>query len=163
MQNGRVDTTQGTNFNMYSLFQGGGEGQKMSEFSREAIIGIHTSTPLNDLFFSQDNVKALQQGIINVVANQSKGEFIIGAQSEVELQVVMRAVYLKDAQHGTTGLLEQVRELNKKVIDYCVPRILEEVRMFKYYKQDVSQLPVPMARGEFSSSKGMRVLESKEF
>lgn len=161
MQNGRVNTIKDANFSMYGLFQGG--NNNMSEFSREAIIGIHTSTPLNDLFFSQQNVRALQQGIKNVIANKTNGEFIIGEQSEVELQVVMRAIYLKEAQHLDYAIVEQVRELNQKVIEYCVPRILEEVRMFKYYKKDVSQLPVPLARGEFSSSKGMRVLESKEF
>lgn len=161
MQNGRVNTTQDANYALYNLFQNG--NNQMSEFSREAIIGIHTTTPLNDLFFSEKNVKALQQGIHNVVANKSQGEFLIGSQSEVELQVVMRAIYLKEAQHHDYGIIEQVRELNQKVIDYCVPRILEEVRMFKYYKKDVSQLPVPLARGEFSSSKGLRVLESKEF
>lgn len=161
MNNGRVDTLQNANYQMYKLFDGG--NNKVSEFSREAIQGIHTSTPLNDLFFSEQNVAALQEGIRYMVAKSSNNEFIIGYQSEVELQVIMRATYLSDAKHQPYDIIGQVKELNKRVIDYCVPRILEEIRMFRHYKNDVSQLPMPMDRGQFSSSKGTKVLESKEF
>lgn len=161
MNNGRVDTISNANYQMHGLFENG--NNKLSEFSHEAIQGIHTKTPLNDLFFSPTNVKALQEGIKNLVAERSNGEFIIGNQSEVELQVIMRAVYLNEAKHIPYDIINQVVELNKSILDYCVPRILEEVRMYKHYKQDVSQLPMPIDRGQFSSAKGMRVLESKQF
>lgn len=161
MDNGRVDTLKGKNFDMYKLFETGNE--KMSDFSREAVVGIHTNTPLNSLFFSRENINALQQGIRYLVAKHSDNKFIVGNQSEVELQIVMRAVYLNDAKHKPTGIIEQVKELNKLVLDYCVPRILEEVKMYNYYKNDVSQLPMPLERGQFSSAKGTRVLESREF
>jgi hypothetical protein len=160
MDNGRVDTLTNGNFKQYGLFEHG--NNKISELSREAIIGIHQSTPLNQMFFSVQNVQALQLGIRNLVAQRSQGEFVIGMQSEVELQVVMRAVYLQEAKHLTYGIVEQVRALNKEVLDFCVPRIIEEIRMFKYYKNDVSKLPTPLDRGEFSSSKGLRVLETKQ-
>jgi hypothetical protein len=75
----------------------------------------------------------------------------------------MRAIYLQEAKHAPYGVVQQVQELNQKVLDFCVPRIMEEIRMFSYYKKDVGMLPTPMARGEFSSSKGLRVLETKEF
>lgn len=161
MNNGRVDTSTNGNFKMYGLFEDG--GNKGSEFAREAIQGIHTSTPLNDLFFSSQNVTALQNGIRYMVAKRSNNEFIIGKQSEVELQVVMRAIYLSEAKHNPYDIIGQVKELNKAVIEYCVPRIIEEIHMYKHYKNDVSQLPMPLDRGQFSSTKGMRVLESKEF
>jgi len=161
MNNGRVDTMNDANYKMYSLFQNG--NNKLSEFSHEAIQGIHTKTPLNDLFFSQENVNALQIGIRNLVANRSNNQYVIGKQSEVELQVVMRATYLSDAKHLPYDIIGQVRELNGKVLDFCVPRILEEIKMFNYYKNDVSQLPVPLDRGQFSSAKGTRFLETREF
>jgi hypothetical protein len=160
MNNGRINTLQNANYAMYALFEDGKD--KISQFSREAIIGVHQQTPLNDLFFSRQNIEALQVGIKNMVALRSNGEFIIGKQSEVELQVVMRAIYLKHAKHLETNLLEQVRELNGHIIEFCVPRIIEEIRMFNYYKKDISNLPVPLERGQFSSSKGLRTLETKE-
>lgn len=158
--NGRVDISENADASLYALFE---RGNGKSQFSREAIINVHPTTQLNDLYFSDKNIRILQLGIRNMVANLSQGEFQIGNQSEVELQVVMRAIYLSNAKHLPYDVVGQVRELNKQVIDYCVPRIMEEIRMFKYYKKDVSQLPMPMARGEFSSSKGMKVLESREF
>jgi hypothetical protein len=161
MNNGRVDTTQNANFNMYALFKNG--DNKLTEFSNEAIQGVHTKTPLNDLFFSQTNVDALQLGIRNLVANRTNNEFNIGKQSEVELQVIMRAIYLSDAKHLPYDIIGQVRDLNSKVLDYCVPRILEEIKMFNYYKNDVSRLPIPLDRGEFISAKGTRSLEQREF
>lgn len=158
--NGRVDTVQNANYAMYALFENGND--KVSQFNREAIIGVHQQTPLNDLFFSRQNIEALQIGIRNMVAQRTEGQFIIGKQSEVELQVIMRAIYLKEAKHLQTDLLEQVKDLNAQVIDFCVPRIIEEIRMFKYYKKDISNLPVPLERGQFSSNKGLRILETKE-
>jgi hypothetical protein len=161
MDNGRVNMLKGDNYKLYKLFETGND--KMSDFSREAVSGIHTNTPLNTMFFSRENIKALQQGIRFLVAKRSNNQFVIGNQSETELQVIMRAIYLNDAQHKPYAIIEQVKELNKLVLDYCVPRILEEVRMYNHYKSDVSQLPMPLDRGEFSSSKGLRVLESREF
>lgn len=161
MNNGRVDTVDNANFQLYALFQNG--NGKLTDFSTEAIQGIHTKTPLNDLFFSQRNIDALQLGIRNMVANKTNNEFVIGNQSEVELQVVMRAIYLSNAKHLPYDIVGQVRDLNAKVLDYCVPRILEEIRMFNHYKNDVSQLPMPLERGQFSSAKGTRFLERKEF
>lgn len=161
MKNGRVDTLPNENYNLYKLFQDG--GQSLSTFAHEATTGIHQKTALNDLFFSQLNVNALQQGIRNMVAKRSSGEFVIGNQSEVELQVVMRSIYLQEARHLTEDVVAQVRELNAKVLDFCVPRILEEIRMYKYYKNDVSKLPIPLDRGSFVSAKGTRVNEFIQF
>lgn len=161
MNNGRINTIDNTNYQLYGLFQNG--NGKLTDFSTEAIQGIHTKTPLNDLFFSQKNVDALQLGIRNLVAKQTDNTFIIGKQSEVELQVVMRAIYLNEALHLPYDIIGQVRALNAKVLDYCVPRILEEIRMYNYYKKDVSRLPIPLERGQFSSAKGTRFLETKEF
>lgn len=161
MNNGRVDTTKDNNFSMYALFHNG--NNRLTEFSHEAIQGVHTKTPLNDLFFSSKNIDALQLGIRNLVANRTNNEFVIGKQSEVELQVIMRAIYLSDAKHLPYDIIGQVKQLNEKVLDYCVPRILEEIRMFNHYKNDVSRLPMPLDRGEFSSAKGTRFLEQREF
>lgn len=161
MNNGRVDTTTNNNFNMYALFQNG--NNRLTEFSHEAIQGVHIKTPLNDLFFSKTNINALQLGIRNLIANKTNNEFLIGNQSEVELQIVMRAIYLSEARHLSYDIVGQVKTLNEKVLDYCVPRILEEIKMFNYYKNDVSRLPMPLERGQFSSAKGTRFLEQREF
>jgi hypothetical protein len=40
---------------------------------------------------------------------------------------------------------------------------MEEIRMYNYYRDDISRLPIPLDRGEFASSKGTRILENKDF
>jgi hypothetical protein len=161
MNNGRVDTIDNANYDLYKLSKDGND--KLSQFSREAIINIHHQTPLNDLFFSRLNMTALQQGIRNLVASKSNGEFVIDNQSEVELQVIMRAIYLQHAKHDNENVIEQVKELNSKILDFCVPRIMEEIRMYKFYRNDISKLPTPLERGSFVSSKGEKVNVLREF
>lgn len=158
--NGRVDTVQNDNFQAYQLFS---EDQKVKNYQQEAIKSIHADNELAHLFFSRDNIDALQQGIRYMVHKKSCGQYTIGNQSETELAIVMRSVYLQYAEHRPYGVVEQVRELNGLVINYCVPKILEEVRIYLHYKKDISQLPIPMDRGEFISAKGTKVLENKMF
>lgn len=130
--------------------------------------------PAGRLFFDAANVDALQEAIRYRVFVESGGRFTIGRQSDLELGIIMRSIYLQDtsgrdataARAGTAAgidAVEHVRRLNRAVLEFCVPRVLEEVRMNKQYIADVSSLPVPMARGELATSKGSRVLEQRGF
>ena len=111
------------------------------------------------LFFSRTNVNALQEGIRYRVFQETEGTQRIGMQSETELGLVMRSVYLEHSRNvDDANVLGQVRDLNARVLDYCVPRILEELRAYTYYQRDVNSLPMPMDRGQFASSKGERSL-----
>lgn len=132
-------------------------------FKSEAVKGIVEKSPLSDLFFSQRNIDALQEGIRYVVYKKSCSKHVIDNQSEDELKTIMRAVYLQDAKRQMYGIVEQVRELNATVIDYCCERIVKEIEMYMKYKQDISALPVPMAYGESTSIAGMKQLERKQF
>lgn len=158
-KNGRVDTLKNDNYNAYDLFKD--EKRPNLDFQKEAIRGIHQNSPLNLVFFSRENTEALQQGIRYLVWKRSCNKHIIGKQSETELHIVMRAIYLQYAEHRPYGILEQVKQLNTLVLNYCVQKILEEINIYNHYKQDISQLPVPMDRGQYISSKGTKILETK--
>lgn len=158
--NGRVDTVQEDNFRAYDLFM---EERPVKNFQQEAIRSIHADNELAQIFFSRENLDALQQGIRYLVHKKSCGKYTIGNQSETELAIIMRSFYLQYGEHRPFGLLEQVRDLNTMVLNYCVPKVLEEVRLYVHYKKDISQLPVPMERGEFISAKGTKILENKNF
>jgi hypothetical protein len=132
-------------------------------FNKEAIKNIHINNPLSTVFFSQTNVDALQEAIRYQVYVKSDKEHIIDKQSETELFIIMRATYLQNGKHLPYGVLDQVKQLNQLVIDFCVPKILNEISIYMHYKRDIQQLPVPMQRGEFSSSKGTKVLVNKGF
>lgn len=141
-------------------------------------------TPVSALFFSKTNIQALQQGICNKVFNESRGKFNIGKQSESELKIIMRSFYfsylkegdssiLKDIQRVTPLenvlqpnkdiVLQHVRKLNQKVLDWSVQQIMTNIQQFEKYKSDVSRLPLPMERPSFVSSAGSKTLEFESF
>lgn len=158
--NGRVDVLEGDNFNSYQLFQ---ENSRRDGFSAEAVKGIHVRTKLADMFFSQNNIDRLQQAIRYQIYTKSCNKHVIDRQSDTELKVIMRAYYLQQGQHRQYNEEEQVTELNTLVLNYCVPRILQEINMYIYYKKDVDSLPQPLDRGQYISSKGTKQLVAKDF
>jgi len=128
-------------------------------FSSQARAGVHTSTPLNELFFSRENIEALQQGIRYRVWVESQGRFTIGRQNERELMIIMRSIYYQHARHSPNDIVGQVRELNGRVIEWSVPEIMNNLLQYEGYKKDISQLPMPLPRAPIASMKGTRSLE----
>lgn len=143
-------------------------------------------TPVSALFFSKTNIEALQMGISNSVFNESGGKYNIGKQSESELKIIMRSFYFDSlskgfpnvmneikkmndramnipVSHTRNSVLEQVRALNKTVLDWSVSDILTNIRQFDKYKEDVSKLPVPMDMPRLSTMAGTKSLELKSF
>lgn len=158
--NGRVQVLQNNNYDMYKLFQ---DNVNQNNFHNEALKGIHLNNRLANVFFSQDNIDALQEAIRYQVNIRTCGKHVIDRQSDAELKVIMRAIYLQEAMHKQYDVMNEVRGLNTMVINYAVPRIIQEINMYMHYKQDINRVPVPLARGEFISSKGSKQLETKEF
>jgi hypothetical protein len=158
--NGRVQVIDNYNYDMYKLFD---ENKKRDNFNTEAIKGIHTNNELANIFFSQNNIDALQDAIRYLVNQKSCGKFVIDRQSDAELKLIMRAFYLQEGRHRQYSVLDEVKSLNTLVLNYAVPRIMQEVGMYMYYKKDINKNPEPMARGEFISAKGGKQLTMKEF
>jgi len=132
-------------------------------YHKEALRGGFNINDVNVLFFSQQNIDALQQGIRYSVWKKSCEKHIIGNQSEDELKIIMRSIYLQHSKNLPYNIVEQVKELNTIVLGYCVPRILAELSMYESYLDRVSKLPDPMAYGTNESVKGTKVLETKDF
>jgi hypothetical protein len=95
------------------------------------------------------------------VYTKSCKKHVIDKQSENDLLIIMRSIYLQYAEHKPYNILDQIKVLNKHVVEFCVPKILEEINIYLYYRKDISQLPMPMERGEFISAKGNKVLEQR--
>ena len=111
---------------------------------------------VSDLFFSEENIEALQSGLRYSVYRESGGTIVIGNQSRDELSIIMRSLYLTDGVNLPFNTLEQVRTLNGKVLEFCVPRVLAEARAASKYLYDISHQPVPLRPGEYTSRAGMR-------
>ena len=157
MNNGRVNNIlYDKNYNIYDLHK---EDKKQeTNFQNEAIKGMHQSNDISKVFFSQQNINALQDAIRYLVYQKRCQKHIIDRQSDNDLKVIMRATYMEHAQHNPRFPLEEIKRLNMIILDYCVPRILQEINMYMRYRRDISSLPVPLDRGEMPSIKGTKAL-----
>ena len=75
----------------------------------------------------------------------------------------MRSIFLQYSKNNSIGIIEQVKELNKLVLDWAVPEIVSNIKQHNTYKKDISTLPMPLERSQLTSQKGTRFLEIKSF
>jgi len=131
--------------------------------NRDALLRDRMDSEVSDLYFSSANVDALQEAIRYQVWAKTDGEHVIDRQSDTELMIVMRSLYLQYSRNSPYNVREQVRELNARVLDECLPKIVSELSAYLQYLRDASQLPVPLEHGQLATMKGTRSLEMKPF
>ncbi len=71
----------------------------------------------------------------------------------------MRSIYFQYGKNANNNINKQVLDLNTRVIDWCVPEILSNIKQSEQYKIDISTLPIPLDRSTLPSQKGLRTLE----
>lgn len=131
-----------------------------NNFKRIALQGIQQDTPLNQLFFSKANVDIIQELIRYNVWLNSEKKYVIGRQSDIELQLVMRSIFLQHAKNLPCNLQSQIKELNRLVLLDVLPGILSQVEQYLGYLKRTEYLPVPISHPENVSSAGTRTLRS---
>jgi hypothetical protein len=134
-----------------------------TSYSREAITGQYSANKLSDIYFSPENIDALQEGIRYRVYVETQGKYVIGRQSDQELKIVMRSIYFQFGLNNDNDCIGQVRTLNAKVLDWVVPEVLSNLLQYARYKVDASTLPMPLDRAPIMTTKGTKVLEIKSF
>lgn len=111
---------------------------------REALNGTWENSTLSNLFFSQDNMQILQNGIRAGVYKMSGSQKIVVPPQNVDaLRIVMRSTYLQYAEHYPNNITEQIQRLNDIVLDYCVKFVHGEAVAYLKYMQDQSSLVMP--------------------
>lgn len=141
--NGRVDIkTPNTSklFEMYDKIP----AHQCTTF-RNPTEGLWNDTVLSKAFFSQSNIQILQNGIRNGVYTKSNGQYLIGPQDCDVLKIIMRSVYLQNSANLPNNIKEQVQQLNKMVLDYCIQQVYGEAQGYMKYIDDVSTLAVPIS------------------
>jgi hypothetical protein len=116
---------------------------KTTEY-RGALTGTWEDNPLSHLFFSAANIQILQNGIRAGVYQMSNNKFVIAPQNMDTLKVIMRSTYLQYAEHTPDNITEQIKKLNKLVLDYAVPTVYKEAIGYLKYCEDQSTLVVPL-------------------
>ena len=160
--NGRVNIMQPDLNVQFSFHDKIACDSKATDF-RDAMKGNWYRTQLSDLFFSPANVQILQNGIRAGVFKMSQGQYVIGEQSENELRIIMRSVFLQYSQNLPTNIKEQIAKLNKYVLDYAVGQVYGEAQGYMKYKYDVSNMYEPIARPVLSKTNDKQLELKKWF
>lgn len=127
------------------------KGTTTKNFAHEALIGIQEVTPFSLLFFSHKNIDELQKLIKYNVWIGSDKNYKIGNQSEDELKIIMRSVYLqyqKGVPNTSFGIKDGIIRLNKIAVNQLLPDLLSNITQYIGYIKDASTplkpLPPPI-------------------
>jgi len=119
---------------------------------RDALQGNWTDSPLSLAYFSKENIMMLQNGIRKGVYDKSKGQYLVGNQSEDVLKVIMRSTFLQYSANMLDKITDQIKSLNKIVLDYCIKQVYGEAQGYQQYLYDASTLVVPIELPVLSST-----------
>lgn len=119
----------------YDLYLGSNQPQNCFQNS---LAGIQELTPISIKFFSKENVDVIQNKLIERVFTESNGNFKIGRQSDLQLQIIMRSTYLSYGKNSPGDVSSQVNELNQIVVDESVKKILPNIQQYLTYRHDIS-------------------------
>ncbi len=159
--NGRVNIIESPPQESFPLFFQ--EGPRTQKYTEEVLNGIQNITPLSRAYFSKQNLDDLQNMIRFNIWILSENKYIISRQSDVDLHLVMRSMFLQHSQNRPTEIKKQIKYLNSLVLNWCIPRIFSQVEQFLAYRKNVSGLNEPIKRSVDMSITGTKTLEIKNF
>ena len=141
--NGRIDIKTPSTSNLFEMYDKIPANQ-IATF-RNPTEGLWNDTLLSNTFFSQQNIQILQNGIRAGVYKKSNNQYIIGPQDYDSLKIIMRSTFLQNSSNKPDNISQQVIELNKIVLNYCIQQVYSEAQGYIKYIFDASTLVVPIA------------------
>lgn len=148
-----------------TLLETGIDGYKLYDGASIQTEGVISSalkfiqqqpTFVNSRFFNRANVDYLQNSIANLV--QKRVGMRIDRQSDDELIILMRAVYLENNAVNEPDVKGAVARLNDEVIAKAVPIVSSNVLQYVAYLRDASTMPVMLNSPQSTSIKGAKTL-----
>lgn len=119
----------------------------------------HETDCLGKFFFHPKNIDNLQKQIIKKVFVETKGDYLIEKQNEMDLLVVMRSIFLQNHELPR-GLKLQIEYLNNLVLIQVVPEIITNVLMYVGYLEKINNPVEIMERPLNVSNTGLKTLPS---
>jgi hypothetical protein len=141
--NGRVDIKSPSTQNLFNLYDKI-PAHQCTTF-RNPLEGIWEDTVLSNAYFSRENLEIIQNAIRKGIYDKTNGKYIIDNQDCDSLKTIMRGMFLEHSANQPYNITEQIVELNKMVINFCVQQIYSELRAYVQYLHDASTLVVPIA------------------
>lgn len=125
----------------YSLSENINITKKSRNVVYDILRGIQEPSVFSMLYFSCENISEIQKLIKYNVYKQ--GNFKIDNQSEQELLIVMRAIYLEYSKipRKQQDYTYEIARLNQFVVERAIRVILSEITQQKKYLFDISNRP----------------------
>lgn len=133
--NAKIYINENENPPNYDLYQGSNSPQSSFDNSLSSIVEKNN---LSDAYFSKNNVDVIQELIRVRILEESNGQYNIGRQSDLQLQIIMRSIYLSYGRNRPDDIKGQVDELNRLVVKEAIQVILPNIRQYLGYRQDIS-------------------------
>jgi hypothetical protein len=143
VNNGRVDIKSPNTSTLFQMYDKIPANQCVT--FRNPTEGLWTSDSLSNAFFSQQNIQIIQNGIRAGVYHRSNGQYVIGPQDCDSLKIVMRSVFLQNSANQPNNITQQIAQLNKIVLEYCIQQVYSEAQGYIKYINDASTLVVPIS------------------
>lgn len=106
-----------------------------------AMQGLMENSLLSITFFSYSNIENLQNMLRSQIYKLTNNQYKIDYQDNDQLKIVMRSVFLQHSLNHSDKIEEQINTLNKKVLEYTVPQVHNELVSYIKYKKDISSPP----------------------
>uniref|UniRef100_A0A6C0J0C0 Minor capsid protein P8 central region domain-containing protein n=1 Tax=viral metagenome TaxID=1070528 RepID=A0A6C0J0C0_9ZZZZ len=153
IRNGRVNITGDTHKNCkMPLYEESNRGNHLyKNYALKSIISTD-GNKLSSNYFSKKNIDLIQNQLIKKVFIET--DYKIKRQSDTELKIIMRSVYLQYSKNIEKNIDKQILELNNLVYTYALPNIVSNLKQFLGYSKDISTLPIPLNLPENLSIKG---------
>lgn len=120
-------------------YQTNGDNQiTQSNFSNQMLKSQLCTNKLSEHYFSKCNLDHVQQLLILNVANITNSQYKIGRQSDRELLLVMRHIYLHEASNKNDNIVSEVNRLNNIVINKIMPKLLSNIEQHVTYINDIN-------------------------
>ena len=157
----------------YKFTADDGDAKLSGSNTRYLFKNLYGETPLTFLYFSDKNVKNIQN-LIKYVVHKEIGQNI-DDQDTRELIVIMRSIFLEYSEHPVlldetmspekrAAVLKlytnEVDRLNQLVVNETVPKVISQLQQYLDYLRDCSTQPIPIARAKNVSTSGTRTLRS---
>ncbi|AYV78269.1 MAG: hypothetical protein Edafosvirus8_19 [Edafosvirus sp.] len=124
------------------------------------LKGVFIPTDLSRLFFSNENIKRIQNMIKKEIYNKTEGKFKVDDQDESDLLVAMRATFMNYGDFLPDKIIHQVKLLNKRVVCDVLPDMITNIKQYYSYIDEINKPIQPIARPLNVSHAGRRTLPS---
>jgi hypothetical protein len=149
------------------------DNQLSGSNTRFLFKNLYGETPLTFLFFSEDNIRNIQNLSKMLVYKQMNK--VISDQNVTDLQIVMRSIFLAYSEHpklidetmskDEISLLlkqytQEVARLNELCVNIIVPKVCSQVQQYLKYLEDAGSPIKPIPRAISTSVAGTKQYRS---